>query len=312
MLVIFITNLKAQVNLVPNPSFEDTVHCPFMLAQIYFASHWSGSNGGTSDYFNSCADLNTSVSIPLNAGGNQLTRSGSGYAGIATYYVGADVREYLQTKLDSVLLPSHKYCAKFFVSLLDTQKVACNNIGMYFSDTAIHSTNQLVFNVIPQINNDIVSNPLTDKTGWTMVSGSFIANGGEQYITIGNFVDDANSDTVHVAGGCCAGSGYYIDDVSVVDCTYDGIDEITGDKMHFKLYPNPNNGNMVLEYKIGDNETGEIEIYDLAGKLISSHVFNSSSTTLLVNENNLDAGAYYYCIKVNGNKVKTDLSLIHI
>jgi len=78
----------------------------------------------------------------------------------------------------------------------------------------------------------------------------------------------------------------------------------------FKLYPNPNNGSMTLDYKLADSETGAIEIYDLAGKLISNHVFNSSSTTLQVNENNLDAGAYYYCIKVNGNKVKTDKLII--
>jgi len=227
----------AQINLVPNPSFEDTVHCPYFSNQLNFAIHWYTPTPGSSDYCNACSTINQ-VGVPFNVEGFQFARTGNAYAGFATYYAGANEREYLQVKLDSVLIANHKYCTEFYVSLCDTQYVACNNMGLYFSDTALLSNSTGVLNVIPQINNDIITNPLTNKIEWTKVSGVFVATGGENYITIGNFLNDANSDTVHVAGGCCAAAGYYLDDVSVIDCTYDGIAELK-DLNEVDIFPNP-------------------------------------------------------------------------
>ncbi len=310
MLVFFITHIQAQVNLVPNPSFEDTIHCPFMPGQIYYASHWSGPNGGTTDLFNSCASISSGVSIPYNIVGNQNPRTGNGYAGIYTWVNGVNLRDYVQTKIDSILIPSHKYCVKFYVSLQDTGNIACNNIGIYFSDTAIHSTNQLIFYVNPQITNNIITNPLTNKGSWTEVSGSFIANGGEQYMTIGNFIDDLNSDTVMLNTGIWQAPYYYIDDISVIDCTDEGIHEENGRRTDFKLYPNPNNGNMTLEYHIEENQTGVLNIYDVTGKQIISHNFNSTNSCITIDASTLDAGVYYYSIKEGDKKVKTDKLII--
>jgi len=300
---------SAQVNLVPNPSFEIYSTCPSTAGQMNLASGWAyGSLGGSPDYFNSCSNPST-VGVPSNKFGHQSANSGNAYAGFGNYS-SLDYREYIEAKLDSTLISSHKYCVEFYVSLADTMLIACNNIGMYFSDTfSLQSTGTNLF-YTPQISNDIVLNQLTNKIGWTKVSGDFIATGGENYIVIGNFLDNNNSDTALSVGGYVYSAYYYIDDVSVVDCTYDGIDEITGDKMHFKLYPNPNNGNMVLEYKIGDNETGAIEIYDLTGKMIKSNTFSSTNSSLSIDATNLEAGMYYYEINVDGNKMKTDKLII--
>ena len=50
------------------------------------------------------------------------------------------------------------------------------------------------------------------------------AIGGEQYITIGNFYPDSTTDTVNINNNTnLVCTGYYIDDVSVVDCTGSGI-----------------------------------------------------------------------------------------
>ncbi len=299
----------AQVNIVPNPSFEDTVHCPDNLTEIYYATSWSAPTvGGTSDYFNSCSNPSY-VGIPNNRAGYQFAKTGNGYAGLSTFFY-SDYREYIQAKLDSTLLAFHKYCVTFYVSLSDTVSIACNNIGIYFSDTAVHENNSFQLNFSPQISNNISINPLTNKLGWSMISGSFVANGGEYYLTIGNFLNNANSDTVLVTGGSENSSYYYIDDISVVDCTGIGIDELTVDKMHFKLYPNPNNGNMVLEYKIGENETGLITIYDITGRMVKQEKLNAENKTLLIHANELNAGTYYYEIKVGDKKVKLDKLVI--
>ncbi|MBK5286545.1 MAG: hypothetical protein JJE25_14195 [Bacteroidia bacterium] len=51
-------------NLVTNPSFEDTVACPFGASQLNFATGWS-SYWGTPDYFNLCGTGNGMSSFLL-------------------------------------------------------------------------------------------------------------------------------------------------------------------------------------------------------------------------------------------------------
>ncbi len=53
----------AQTNLVPNPSFEDTLYCPNVTNQIDAAMGWLNF-GNTPDYFNACAPI--SLNVPNN------------------------------------------------------------------------------------------------------------------------------------------------------------------------------------------------------------------------------------------------------
>ncbi|MCC6690814.1 MAG: SprB repeat-containing protein, partial [Bacteroidia bacterium] len=125
----------------------------------------------------------------------------------------------MQTRLDNVLIQSETYCIEFYVSLTDGiyTDYATSAMGAYFSATAVFANNYdpLPFN--PQFSNPS-SNFLTNYQGWTKVSGSFVAIGGEQFITIGNFKDNLNSDTLKVFNNndIQKNSSYYIDDVSVV------------------------------------------------------------------------------------------------
>ena len=79
---------------------------------------------------------------------------------------------------------------------------------------------------------------------------------------------------------------------------------------YFKLYPNPNNGNFTFEYHIGENQTGVISIYDIAGKLIRSYNFNSTTSTATINASELQAGVYMYDVLISNTKVKTDKLII--
>lgn len=68
----------------------------------------------------------------------------------------------------------------------------------------------------PQINN---SSGYFDSLNWTLVSGTYIASGGENWIVIGNFKDDATTST-SVYNSLGAPSCYvYIDNVSLTPCT---------------------------------------------------------------------------------------------
>ena len=211
----------SQTNLVPNWSFEDTLHCPTGNTQIYNAPPWYKTTPQSSpDYFNACANTYTtgvSVGVPSNFPGYQFARTGQAYIGIDLYTKTFALREYVSVRLKDTLIPNKKYCVEFYVSLSDSSQYAISSIGCYFSKDSLTDTN-LILPYNPQVFNPS-NNIISDKQSWTKISGTFISLNGEKYITIGNFNSDANSDSSYVGGGNgYTFAYYYIDDVSVYLC----------------------------------------------------------------------------------------------
>src|ERR1051326_874153 len=210
-------------NLVPNPSFEQYDTCPNYYSQIYHAIPWFHPTAGTSDYFNVCIDTSAIygnyLGVPQNFIGNQNTKTGTAYAGEFLTYEYLDYKEYIEVKLTTPLQIGTKYFVSFYVSLSDSSFYATDNIGACFSvDTLKGDT--LLTNT-PHIVNPL-GNFIANKSLWTAVYGSFIADSAYQYVTIGNFKNDANTDTVYVGAGGSALTGgwkyfsyYYVEDVCV-------------------------------------------------------------------------------------------------
>src|SRR5947208_1800729 len=74
-------------NLVPNPSFEDTVHCPATSLQnfIDLSSSWYSARASP-NYFNSCVSDSIGLwDVPRNGFGYQLPATGNAYSGLYTY-----------------------------------------------------------------------------------------------------------------------------------------------------------------------------------------------------------------------------------
>lgn len=206
-------------NLVPNPSFEQYSSCPSGLSgpnsELIKAIPWNYPTEGTADYFNACSIIPSS-DVPDNGMGTQSARTGVAYAGFLNYHP-LDSREYITVQLNSPLDSSKEYCAEMYVSLADDYMIASDGFGMYFSTGLLDTTgvNWDTLPYLPQVTNPD-SNIITDKLNWTRVSGSFIAVGGEDHITIGNFSSGQNTDTTFLSGTDTLGY-YYIDDVSVVE-----------------------------------------------------------------------------------------------
>jgi len=226
-----ISTLTLAQNLAPNPSFENYANCPTGLGlPVSFGGYdpvseaipWYRPTDASSDYFNACNGA--IVGVPGNVFGSQPARTGVAYTGGYAYAsFSEDFREYVQGPLSTPLIAGQTYCVELYVSLTDNSNYATDDIGVLFSDTAILTTADCQGGLrqdcgpmpyTPQINNP-AGNFLTDKINWTLISGTFTAVGGESYITIGNFKDDANTDLLNV-GGASASSYYYIDDVSVI------------------------------------------------------------------------------------------------
>jgi hypothetical protein len=226
-------------NLVRNPSFEDYSSCPQGPSELENADFWHnpfdnliGDTCSTSDLFNSCTPLGgLSVGVPANILGTEPAHTGDGYAGIILFEgftpnlltcdyisVGDEWREYVQGELSEPLVSGQQYCVSFYVSLADNVKWASDDFGVYFSNTLLSencgSVSSSVLQYEPQLEN--CDSVITETSGWTRLQWNYVATGGEQFFTIGNFKDDNNT-TVDCVNPTATNpySYYYIDDVSV-------------------------------------------------------------------------------------------------
>ena len=217
------------INLVPNPSFELMTSCPTGLSssQIQGVTLWTAPTMGSPDYFHSCATGASGVSTPANDFGSQTPHSGQAYAGFVLRPVN-DYREYLEIPLTAPLAGGVSYDVSFYVSLADASQWAVDKVGAYLSVGSVGPVNNAgVLSVVPQVVNP-VGTYITNKSTWTLVTGSYVAVGGETHMIIGNFADNTSTTPLTGLGGFYPGSYYYIDDVSVAMTTTAAVVVIGG------------------------------------------------------------------------------------
>ncbi len=214
-------------NLVPNPSFENLSSCPTSNSQYNLASPWQKplSSITTPDLFNSCftgGGTCTDMNVPNNFAGNSGARTGSGYAGILTKYTVANLREYLVIELSSPLQAGVSYEIGAYVRLATNSRFATNHFGINVTNGMPSQTTGCCNNGTINLNPTIEENSvISDRSNWTLVGNTYIANGGERFLTLGCFSpDNANNIVDHgFQGGSCAlvtnGAYYYLDDVFV-------------------------------------------------------------------------------------------------
>jgi len=261
--LLFLSLAAQAQNLVPNYSFEDTVACPTSIDQVYNSTGWS-SFGNTSDYFNSCSTGNVS-SVPNNFFGYQFAHSGNAYCGLYNYTPppSSNYREYIGTQLSDSMLIGSQYFISFYTNLSNMLRCKSNKIGIRFSTVSYSSVQP------PLLNNwaHLFSQSLiSDTVNWVFISGSFIADSNYKYIIIGNFFDNANTDTLDCGPTPGTVSYLYIDDVCVSTDSFtcnnikEGIPLVMQEE-EIKLYPNPSEGSFYLDNPVSF-EINEIKIYD--------------------------------------------------
>lgn len=217
-ILILVSKMLFSQNLVPNPSFETYTLCPNNTGQINNAIGWIAAISSP-DYFNSCA-TNTNVSVPKNffSSNYQQARNGNAYGGIGTYASNnPNFRENLSVQLMSNLINNSYYLVKFYVANVQLYPSAHNNIALNFSSVL---TTTVSFGGVVNLPMHVYKfgNPIiADTLNWVEVMGIYKANGTEQYITIGNFKDDASANINYTKFGNTPpfASYYMIDDVSV-------------------------------------------------------------------------------------------------
>lgn len=244
-------------NLISNPSFEKHRRCPDKINPVgvlKIVNAWFQPTSGSADYYNVCGGIECFV--PNNKLGFQHPRTGEGYCGI--YCSKDNYREYLQTQLERPLKHGRTYRLSFFVSLSEYSTGAVATIGGLLTHERISDTTRAILmqkemKIItpritqttfvyyqPQVVNS-VEHALMDTQGWMEIAGDFVAEGGEEYLTIGNFFSAANSGIVDdstLLTYLLPGSYYYIDDVKLycLNCEDDDEEPLSkDDTTHYKV-----------------------------------------------------------------------------
>lgn len=278
-----------------NPSFEDTVACPNAMAQVANAVGWS-SFRDTPDYFNTCGTGGSNV--PSNTQGYQYAHTGNSYCGSIIFARLGFYREIIGSQLLSPLVVGQKYSVSFYANLTikpPNHAFGANKLGAKFSTILYDAfTNQMPINNIAPLHYDTI---ITDTANWTFISGSFIADSAYNYIAIGNFFDDVNTDTIRLGGGALPiYAYYYIDDIYVaVDSSGEGVNEFNIDN-YFSVYPNPTAGAFTIT--TDEATIKNIEVINVLGEKVQGlNVFTHTGTIDLSSQPD---GIYF--VRVNTEK----------
>lgn len=266
-------------NLVPNPSFESFDECPIEFGSFNgFLQDWVTTSvsgqAGTPDFYSACNTDECSVDVPSNRSADFApAHSGQGYAGLFTYYTGSanlEAREYMTVQLDQPLLPQVEYEVSLFAQRIEGSFYA-TPIGINLSQGFLEQNNDELIDIEPNV---IESEVIIDTT-WQQITATYVAEGGELYLTIGNF--RSNFETALQSPGSfptecnslftTSAAYYFIDDVSVsatlnTDFPVDRHEELSA-------YPNPCRDAFNIDLR-AEQLPARLEVTDTSGRLLRS------------------------------------------
>lgn len=177
-------------NLVNNSSFEQFDKCPnnqkgYLDQVLEIVPGWYSPTNSTPDYYNSCNKGKQGV--PNNIVGNSFAAHGNAYVGLILANKLKSLRnyrEYVQAKLNKELVKDSLYCVKFYVKKATYSPYSTNQVGAFFSENNISIKKNGVLKVTPQIKN---GGEELGSDKWNLICGIYLAIGGENFITIGNW-----------------------------------------------------------------------------------------------------------------------------
>lgn len=314
VLFAFSVNIISAQNIIPNGSFETYTACPVSINsgspdEVAKATGWYRIKQ-TPDYFNSCAS-STVVGIPSNFFGFQTPASGNAYMGLWAYDSGtSNFREFIAAKLTNTLSIGQKYFLKITISNAEGYDSNCgiDKVGMRFSSVKhltsapppINNFAHLYFNTI-----------MADTLNWKYVFKSFIADSNYQYIEIGNFFNDLNTNFQILKPRTANLAYYYIDDVALSTDSLEALNfnanstevlELTNETK-FTFYPNPTS-NFIYSNKNLNIYT--LSIKNIFGEQIDCFTQNDTS----INFEKVPNGIYYLSIFHQSTLIKTEKIII--
>jgi hypothetical protein len=299
-------------NLIRNWNFEtrrvnsqgDT-SCPSGAGQIHFAKFWASAYGAPS-YFNACSnETHPNFGVPWNLFGFQEPYDGEAYSLVACLSpVWPDARQFLFQELEAPLMANQQYRMQFRVNLADSCNFAMSGMGALLSVENTRDEQwqkEDFFASEPQVLNPW-ENLLADKGGWTLISGTFTAQGGEKYLSIGCFLSDNEDNVQRVSdypngpSHSWEGVGYFVDGVELYWDRNIGIDD--PENKSIKLYPNPADAIITIETERGAEV---MEMFDVSGRGVLHSSLSSPKETIDISH--FPSGVYVVAVTLRDGSV---------
>ncbi|MCL4283366.1 MAG: T9SS type A sorting domain-containing protein [Flavobacteriales bacterium] len=209
---------------------------------------------------------------------------GESCAGMVTYWQNGqfEYREWIQAPLLEPLVVGQTYWCSFRANAAfggnETYPqfwLANDKVGMRFTTTAMAQWNvDDPYPVPPDHAHILYPQVLSDTVGWTLVSGSFVADSAYRYVMLGQFFSNAQTDTLHFVDPASVypwyPRAYTLVDAVCVSPDPDGCERSQGiaelgEATPF-VYPNP--ASDVLW--IGNADGREALVLDMLGKQVWS------------------------------------------
>ncbi len=263
-------------SIISNGDFHSISDCPqfwSQKAQEFKTNNWWSPTLGTPDTYNPCSKMCGTLSNWL--GG--VPETNNGYIGlvIQSFNKNAETlyREYVQTQLTQSLIKDSSYTLSLDIFFPVNCQFITTDFGVLFSEFAIKSNTEGILPIqknFPQA----ISIPSTKKGQWHKVTHTFVANGQERFLTIGNFLYAMTNPVA--SEGSIPLSYLFIDNVVLVPSGN------TSTQLSKKVYPNRG-----LTFSVG-------KVFDLDGNETTDQVHNKDT-------------AHAYCSCVNCMRLRGEL-----
>lgn len=292
LLLIAAHRCEAQGNLAPNPGFEEADSCTYGLGFIGAYSWYAANN--TPDHLVGCQPYGTANGLPLNVFTYQEPYDGNSCVGLFTYHQNGpndEQREWIAAPLLEPLVPGQTYYCSFRANAAfggNAQYpqiwLASDKVGMLF--TTYEGRWEWNDPFRPNHAHILYPEVLADTVGWTLVSGSFVADSAYRYVMIGQFFSNELTDTLHYADPNSvfpwAPRGYTLIDAVCVSPSPMGCDIGQNVPEYGSadglLFPNPVRDELLITGSIGAHAT----IMDTMGRVIWQGEVLSDRWTIVV------------------------------
>lgn len=179
-------------NLVPNPYFDEVPNCNRGSSDDFFADWFNPTASKRNKAFHQCR--NNIPYSPHELNSFLYPKTGSGMMSIEIFHDQyKDSRSYISTKLKKKMKAGIPYYIRFFVSPMPEEpyarRIVADAIGIRLSNEVIRQDTKSILPYQAQVEH--AGEFFDEYLRWYQIRGKYIAQGGEEIATIGNFRPDS-------------------------------------------------------------------------------------------------------------------------
>jgi len=215
--LLLISRPSLSQNLIPNPDFENEIADPKengRKVQYFTCTDWESPNPGSPDFFTTKRSWNAQNNVV-----KPKPFSGKSFVGLVFFPDSTNpqggVCEYLQCKLKEKLEPNTHYCLTLYLRPDELRGYSLNEINFALTTEKITDKND--FMRLNSYETIIAKKLVFQQKAWNKISGCYLAQGGEEYLTIGIFNQRCRRISLSSPAKPFRGFYFFFDNISLVE-----------------------------------------------------------------------------------------------